>query len=149
VLGGAGTFPTKAEAKRAREQARERLGESEPTSVTLAAFWERWTTDRLFARPKESTNIHNRERTKAFVGRYGTRGMDAIDDAVVAEWLAGGSRSGTVPALRAMFNDAASPKAGRLVRSNPRSAWDLARPGSPGRATTERGAGLEDHPVRP
>lgn len=131
VLGGAGTFLTKAEAKRAREQARERLGESEPTSVTLAAFWERWTTDRLFARPKESTNIHNRERTKAFVARYGKRSIDAIDDATVAEWLAGGSRNGTVPALRAMFNDAASAKAGRLVRSNPFARLGISR--GPGR----------------
>ncbi|HEX4436458.1 MAG TPA: hypothetical protein VH061_06630 [Solirubrobacteraceae bacterium] len=39
---------------------------------TLYGFWERWTTDPLFARPKESTNIHNRERTRAFVDRYGT-----------------------------------------------------------------------------
>jgi integrase len=36
----------------------------------------------------------------------------------VAAWLAGGKRNGTVPALRAMFNDAASAKAGRLVRQN-------------------------------
>lgn len=27
----------------------------------MQGFWERWTTDPLFARPKESTNIHNRE----------------------------------------------------------------------------------------
>jgi hypothetical protein len=101
LLGGPGTFATKTEAKRARERARERLGDSREASVTLAAFWERWTTDSLFARPKESTNIHNRERTKNFVASYGARPIDEIDDAVVAEWLAGGKRSGTVPALRA------------------------------------------------
>ncbi len=115
MLGGSGTFATRAEAKRARELARTRLGEDLAKPVTLAVFWERWTTDPLFARPKESTNIHNRERTKAFVARYGTRPIDAIDDSVVAEWLAGGSRNGTVPALRAMFNDAASAKAGRVA----------------------------------
>jgi integrase len=119
VLGGSGTFATKAEAKRAREQARERLGDVPAANATLAAFWARWTNDPLFARPKESTNIHNRERTRAFVERYGSRPMDSIADAVVAEWLAGGVRNGTVPALRAMFNDAASAKGGRVVSRNP------------------------------
>jgi integrase len=131
VLGGSGTFPTRAEAKRARELARARLGEDLAEPVTLAVFWKRWTTDPLFARPKESTNIHNRERTKAFVARYGTQPIDAIDDGVVAEWLAGGSRNGTVPALRAMFNDAASAKAGRVARSNPFARLGISR--GPGR----------------
>jgi integrase len=131
VLGVSGTFATRAEAKRARELARARLGEDLAKPVTLAAFWQRWTSDPLFARPKESTNIHNRERTKAFVARYGTRPIDAIDDSLVAEWLAGGSRNGTVPALRAMFNDAASAKAGRVVRSNPFARLGISR--GPGR----------------
>jgi integrase len=131
LLGGPGTFATKTEAKRAREKARGRLGESRETTVTLTAFWERWTTDPLFARPKESTNIHNRERTKGFVVRYGTRPIGEIDDGVVAEWLAGGSHNGTVPALRAMFNDAASAKAGRVVRSNPFARLGISR--GPGR----------------
>jgi integrase len=119
VLGGLGTFATKTEAKQARERARERLGTGRAAEVTVRAFWQRWTTDPLFARPKESTNIHNRERTQAFVERYGSRRVDAIGDEVVGDWLAGGKRNGTVPALRAMFNDAASAKAGRLVRQNP------------------------------
>jgi integrase len=131
VLGVSGTFTTRAEAKRARELARARLGEDLAKPVTLAAFWQRWTTDSLFARPKESTNIHNRERTKMFVARYGARSIDAIDDSVVAEWLAGGSRNGTVPALRAMFNDAASAKAGRVARSNPFARLGISR--GPGR----------------
>jgi len=51
---------------------------------------------------------------------------------VVAEWLAGGKRNGTVPALRAMFNDAASAKAGRIVRSNPFARLGISRgPGRP------------------
>jgi len=127
VLGGSGTLAAKTEAKRAREQARERLGDIPAASVTLAAFWSRWTTDPLFARPKQSTNIHNRERTKAFVERYGSRPMDAIEDVVVAEWLAGGVRNGTVPALRAMFNDAASAKGGRLVSRNPFARLGISR----------------------
>ena len=131
VLGGSGTFATKGEAKRVRELARTRLGLSRTEVVTLAAFWTRWTTDPLFARPKESTNIHNRERTKGFVAVYGARPIGKIDDAVVAEWLAGGSRNGTVPALRAMFNDAASAKAARVVRSNPFARLGVSR--GPGR----------------
>jgi hypothetical protein len=110
ILGGSGAFATKTEAKQARAQARERLGDVRADDLTLRGFWERWTTDPLFARPKESTNIHNRERTRAFVERYGGRQMDAIDDQVVADWLAGGKRNGTIPALRAVFNDAASAK---------------------------------------
>ena len=99
--------------------------------LTLYGFWERWTTDPLFARPKESTNIHNRERTRAFVEQYGTRQIDAIDDTVVADWLAGGKRNGTIPALRAMFNDAASAKGGRRVRQNPFARLGVSR--GPGR----------------
>jgi hypothetical protein len=127
VLGGTGTFATKSEAKRAREQARVRLGDVCMDGGTLNGFWERWTTDPLFARPKESTNIHNRERTRAFVERYGPRRVDAIDDTVVAEWLAGGKRNGTIPALRAMFNDAASAKGGRLVRQSPFARLGISR----------------------
>lgn len=131
ILGGQGTFATKTEAKRARERARERLGDVRARDLTLYGFWERWTTDPLFARPKESTNIHNRERTRAFVEQYGTRQMDAIDDAVVGDWLAGGKRNGTIPALRAMFNDAASAKGGRRVRQNPFARLGVSR--GPGR----------------
>jgi integrase len=131
VLGGAGTFATKSEAKRAREQARARLGDVRTDVLTLRGFWGRWTTDPLFTRPKESTNIHNRERTRAFLERYGTRQMGVIDDTVVAEWLTGGKRNGTIPALRAMFNDAASAKGGRLGRQNPFARLGISR--GPGR----------------
>jgi hypothetical protein len=95
--------------------------------VTVAEFHRRWTTDPLFARPKESTNIHNRERTHAFVSRFGSLALDHIDDAVVAEWLAGGKSNGTVPTLRAMFNDAMSAKAGRLIERNPFAGLGLKR----------------------
>jgi hypothetical protein len=66
VLGGPGTFATKTEAKRARERARERLGAVCVRDVTVGDFWERWTTDPLFARPKESSDIRRRELTKSF-----------------------------------------------------------------------------------
>jgi integrase len=121
------TFATKREAKAAVAKAREILAGPDRATVTLAAFWERWTTDPLFARPKDSTNRHNRERTRAFAKRYGGLSLRQIDDRIVAEWLAGGKRNGTVPALRAMFNDAASAKAGRLVERNPFAGLGLAK----------------------
>lgn len=128
VLGGRGTFRTKSEAKAARERARERLGETrDDRSVTVAMFRARWITDPLFARPKESTMLHNAERTKAFADRYGELLIDQVGDEVVAEWLAGGRRNSTVSALRAMFNDAASAKAGRLVPVNPFAGLGIAR----------------------
>lgn len=126
VLGGPGTFRTKTEAKAAREEARKRLRRG-MSGVTVAEFHRRWTTDPLFERPKESTNIHNRERRSAFVQRYGSLALDHVNDAVVAEWLAGGKRNGTVPALRAMFNDAMSAKAGRLLERNPFAGLGLKR----------------------
>jgi integrase len=131
VLGGLGTFATKTEAKQARMRARDRLGHARVEEATTRAFWERWTNDPLYARPKESTNIHNRERTRTFVDRYGNLSIGEIGDQVVAEWLAGGRRNGTVPALRAMFNDAASAKAGRLVARNPFAGLGISR--GPGR----------------
>ena len=50
----------------------------------------------------------------------------------MAEWLAGGKRNGTVPALRVMFNDAASAKAGRLLERNPFAELGLQDQGQPG-----------------
>jgi hypothetical protein len=117
--------------RRPSRRARGRASTARVAQVTLRAFWKRWTTDPLFARPKESTNIHNRERTSAFVERYGSRRVDTIGDEVVADWLAGGKRNGTVPALRAMFNDAASAKAGRLVQQNPFARLGISK--GPGR----------------
>jgi integrase len=85
----------------------------------------------LWQRPSESTNLHNRERTSGFVMTYGDLPIRAVDDEHVAAWLKGGRNHSTVPALRAMFNDAASAAAGRLVDRNPFAALGL--PGSRGR----------------
>jgi integrase len=64
-------------------------------------------------------NLHNRERTSKFVAAHGDLPLRAIGDEHVAAWLRGGRNRGTVPALRAFFNDAASAPAGRLVDRNP------------------------------
>jgi len=119
VLGGPGTFPTKRAARRAEFQARESLAERRSTGVTVREFWERWTTDPLFARPKASSNIRNHERTRGFVAKYGSFSTDQIGDAIVAEWLRGGQHKSTIHGLRAMFNDAMSAKGGRLIQRNP------------------------------
>jgi len=84
VVGGPGTFATKTEAKRAREKARERLGIVRARDVTVRSFWERWITDPLFARPKESSDIRRRELTKSFAERYGDVPIIQIGDEIVA-----------------------------------------------------------------
>jgi integrase len=127
VLGGTGTFATKTEAKRARETARARPGIVRERDVTVRGFWERWTTDPLFARPKESSDIRRRELTAGFVERYGDMPIAQVGDEIVADWLAGGGRSGSVQGLCSMFNDAASMKAGRLVARNPFGKLGISR----------------------
>jgi hypothetical protein len=97
VVGGPGTFATKTEAKRAREKARERLGAVRARDVTVRSFWERWTTDPLFARPKESSDIRRRELTKSFAVRYGDVPIIQVGDETVADWLAGGGRGRVSP----------------------------------------------------
>lgn len=120
------TWASKREAKKAREEARDILYAKE-TGVTLSDFWTRWTTDPVFARPKESTNIHNLERTKGFVKKYGALEIGAVTHETVSEWLSGGKNKGTVSALRAMFNDAAGPLGPRLIAVNPFSRLGLER----------------------
>lgn len=132
VLGGSSTFRTRTEAKQARARARDKLQAGRGRgATTVAELHGRWTTDPLFARPKESTNLHNAERTQGFVARYGSVSVAAMGtdpgDAIVAEWLAGGKRNATVPALRAMFNDAASAKGGRLLERNPFAGLGIAK----------------------
>lgn len=127
ILPGASSSATKTEAKQARARAREVLAALEASDMTVRQFWERWTRDPLFARPKESTNIHNRERTKAFVELHGDQPIAHVGDLTVAEWLKGGMRNSTIPALRAMFNDAASAKGGRLVARNPFACLGIAK----------------------
>lgn len=118
IIGGPGSYRTKNEAKAAREQARARVG-TVRHDITVQQFRLRWTTDPLFARPRKSTNVTNQERTKGFADKYGTLKLGQVDDRVVSEWLAGGGHAYTVPALRAMWNDAMSPKAGRVTDRNP------------------------------
>jgi integrase len=118
VIGGAKTYTTMREAERAEDKARDALIDLALRGKTVGEWWTEWTTDPLWARRAESTNLHNAERTKAFAERYWDRALRAIDALVVAEWLKGGRNLGTVPALRAMFNDARKPHAGMLIDAN-------------------------------
>jgi integrase len=128
VLGTPGkTWDTKREAKAAREEARRKLGPKVRQQVTVRDFAARWTSDPMFQRPKESTNILNATAIRTFVDRYGTLPLTLVGDDVVGEWLAGGQHRGSVPSLRAMFNDAKSAKAGRLVQTNPFASLGLER----------------------
>jgi integrase len=119
VIGGPSTYDTEALARGAEKQARELLRSNARAGVTVREFWQEWTTDPLWLRPAESTNVLNRERTGQFVTIYGHLPMRAVDDAIVREYRRAGRKDGTVPALRAMFNDAARADAGRLVAVNP------------------------------
>lgn len=123
------TYATKREAKKAREKARDWIDEHAGIEgPTLRAFAERWTSDRLFSRPKESTDLQNHWAVREFVNEYGHFTISQIGHREVAAYLAGGGgRTARVGALRAMFNDAASPKAGRLVAVNPFEKLGLAR----------------------
>jgi integrase len=121
------SFRTKGEAKEAKRKAQALLSERTASNTTVREFWEWWTTDPLFARPKESTDLHNRERTKGFVERFGYLQLGHVGDLTVQQWLRGGQRNSTVPALRAMFNDAMSPQAGRMITVNPFAGLKLAR----------------------
>jgi integrase len=119
VIGGPSTYADEADAVRAEDEARALLRENARAGVTVRDFWHEWTSDDLWLRPAESTNLHNAERTRAFVERYGNRPMRAVDDDVVREWRRAGQHDGTIPALRAFFNDAMRADAGRLVARNP------------------------------
>jgi hypothetical protein len=60
-----------------------------------------------------------RPLTKGFDEWCGEVPIFQVGDEIVAEWLAGGKRAGTVMGLSSMFADAASMKAGRLIDRNP------------------------------
>lgn len=120
-------YASKRIAKRKREQARELLETRGHDGPTLKAFAYRWTTDQLFSRPKVSTDMLNHWAIKDFVAAYGDLPIRHITHDHVAEYLAGGNRSTRIPSLRAMFSDAGSREAGRLIDANPFTGLRLRR----------------------
>ena len=119
VIGGPDTYATKDAAAQAEAEARDLLRRNARIGVTVREFWNDWTTDPLWLRPAASTNITNRACTHKFIAEHGDLPLRAIGDEHVAAWLKGGRNVGTVPALRAFFNDAMTAPAGRLVDRNP------------------------------
>lgn len=135
IIGGPKSFVDKRKAERAEDEARDALLGIAERGITVREFWEDWTTSSLWARPAESTNVHLKERTQAFVEVYGERPITTIDAAVTAEWLKGGQNIGTVPSLCTFFNDARRPQAGMLVTHNPFAGIGLKK--SKGRKTLQ------------
>ena len=127
IIGGPKTYATRRQAERAEDQARDVLLGIAERGTTVREFWTEWTSSPLWARPSESTGLHNLERTRKFVEHYGDRPIATIDQHVVAEWLKGGGNIGTVDSLRTMFNDARRPQAGMLVDRNPFAGLGLHR----------------------
>jgi hypothetical protein len=119
VIGGPSSFADREPAERAECEALKVLRMSTRAAVTVREWWEEWTTDPLWRRPAESTNLHNAERTEPFVRAYGTMPIRAVDDDVVRAFRRAGNNDGRIAALRAMFNDAMRADAGRLVERNP------------------------------
>jgi len=155
IIGGPSTYPTRRQAERAEDEARDALLGIAARGATVGEFWKEWTSSPLWARPAASTNLHNAERTRAFVDRYGDRPIRSIDASVAYEWLRGGENAGTVPALRAMFNDARRPQAGMLIDRNPFAELGLRRSNGcknvqpPDRATFARMAAAADELTPP
>ena len=121
VIGGPTTYATQREAERAEDDARDVLLRPRRARQHRGRVVDRRGRPTRCGRARaESTNLHNRRAHDArSPSTYGDRPLRAIDAAVVAEWLKGGRNLGTVPALRAMFNDARRPHAGHADRPQP------------------------------
>ena len=127
ILGGPPTYESEQDAREAEDEVRQLLRMKARLGITVREWWEEWTTDPLWDRQAESTNIHRRERTEKFAKRYGDLGMRAVSDLTVAEWIRGGANLGTIPNLRTMWKDAMTAPAGRLVSFNPWAGLKLPR----------------------
>ena len=127
IIGGPVTFAKRWEAEQAEAQARDALLGKAQRGVTLAEWFETWSTSKLWQRPSESTNVHNRERCRKFVAKYGHLPIRSIGDDIVAEWIAGGQNVGTINSLRTLFGDARKKAAGTLISANPFSDLGLTK----------------------
>jgi integrase len=105
-----GTFRTLQEAKLAEREASMRVRPA--NDETVAEFVERWLCD--FKRPRASTNRHNTYMVKPLVAEFGTVKMSDISRRRAREWAL--RHRGSVPVVRAMFNDALNEE---CVTTNP------------------------------
>ena len=148
VIGGPDTYATARGGGRRRGRGAHGCCARAPASASPSReFWDDWTTDPLWLRPAASTNIHNRERTRE-VRRRARRPAAARDRRRARRRVAQGrpQPSAPSPALRAIFNDAAS-RAGRPARRPQpvREAAAAVEPRPPRHAAA--GAG-RDRPLR-
>jgi integrase len=119
VIGGPRSFGTKREAQLAKEAARAQLDGSAGRAMTVAQWRDRWTTDPLYARPvgvDEPAQRGAHQGVRREVRAAAARPRRRLRRRGVARRRQAPS---TVPALRAMFGDATTAKAGRLLRDNP------------------------------
>jgi hypothetical protein len=70
---------------------------------TCGSFARRWPDDYAGGR-SASTRLHNRERVRSFGEEFAARALRSITRTEARSWAR--DRPGSVPALRAMFNDA-------------------------------------------
>lgn len=108
--------------KRDREADKRRLrGKKEQTVAEFAGTWVE-----KFPRPSDSTNRHNRDQVRPFARDFATTNMREVPRGKARDWAL--EHRASVPALRAMFNDAISVD---VCEFNPFA--NLRLPGSPGR----------------
>jgi integrase len=105
-----GTFRTHQEARLAEREASMRVRPA--NDETVSEFVERWLRD--FKRPRASTNRHNAYMVKPLVAEFDTVKMSDISRRRAREWAL--RHRGSVPVVRAMFNDALNEE---CVTTNP------------------------------
>ncbi len=79
----------------------------------------KWPREQRIARPPLPETAHRQALHEPF--------RQLAGEEIVAEWLAGGKRAGSVMGLSSMFADAASMKAGRLIDRNPFEKLGISR----------------------
>jgi integrase len=127
VIGGPTTYATERAARSAEDEARTLLRSSARLGVTVGEWWTVWTTDPLWQREAESTNMHYKERTQKFAQLHRDLPLRAVGDQHIADWVRGGRNLGTIGPLRTMCFDAMSAAAGRLIDRNPFANLGLKR----------------------
>ena len=119
VIGGPKTFVTRREAERAEDTARDALVDAAVRGRTVREFWTDWTTSGCGRAPRSrrtATTPSGRRRSSRCSASGRSRRSAAPTSPPTSR---AASDRGTVPALRAMFNDARSVLAGQLVDRNP------------------------------
>jgi integrase len=97
-----GTFDRKGEATEAEQAAKAELKKHRRGLETCDSFANRWVDD--YPRPRESTNMHNRERVKRFADDFKGRPLGSIDRVEARQWAM--KHRAAHASVRAMFTNA-------------------------------------------